>query len=121
MRIFGELQTVDEDQPALGYSLCATAILSMADVTETSFFPQREQDARLSPQLMRKIGIFGARYSHRPTGDGLIAVMRLIPDDGDKVPTFKQTGLYTGANPVAERHAAPPGRENSSVWSNRFR
>ncbi|EPH7673738.1 GspE/PulE family protein, partial [Salmonella enterica subsp. enterica serovar Infantis] len=47
MRIFGELQTVDEDQPALGYSLCATAILSMADVTETSFFPQREQDARL--------------------------------------------------------------------------
>ncbi|MFV1315614.1 ATP-binding protein, partial [Klebsiella pneumoniae] len=77
MRIFGELQTVDEDQPALGYSLCATAILSMADVTETSFFPQREQDARLSPQLMRKIGIFGARYSHRPTGDGLIAVMRL--------------------------------------------
>ena len=90
MRIFGELQTVDEDQPALGYSLCATAILSMADVTETSFFPQREQDARLSPQLMRKIGIFGARYSHRPTGDGLIAVMRLIPDDGDKVPTFKQ-------------------------------
>ena len=93
MRIFGELQTVDEDQPALGYSLCATAILSMADVTETSFFPQREQDARLSPQLMRKIGIFGARYSHRPTGDGLIAVMRLIPDDGDKVPTFKQLGF----------------------------
>lgn len=38
MRIFSELQTVDEDQPALGYSLCATAILSMADVTETSFF-----------------------------------------------------------------------------------
>lgn len=93
MRIFGELQTVDEDQPALGYSLCATAILSMADVTETSFFPQREQDARLSPQLMRKIGIFGARYSHRPTGDGLIAVMRLIPDDGDNVPTFTQLGF----------------------------
>nr|WP_284069153.1 ATPase, T2SS/T4P/T4SS family [Escherichia coli] len=42
---------------------------------------------------MRKIGIFGARYSHRPTGDGLIAVMRLIPDDGDKVPTFKQLGF----------------------------
>ncbi|KAB3088202.1 ATP-binding protein [Escherichia coli] len=93
MRIFGELQTVDEDQPALGYSLCATAILSMADITETSFFPQREQDARLSPQLMRKTGIFGARYSHRPTGDGLIAVMRLIPDDGDNVPTFTQLGF----------------------------
>ncbi|MDI8977957.1 hypothetical protein MJN47_28010, partial [Salmonella enterica subsp. enterica serovar Lubbock] len=30
MRIFGELQTVDEDQPALGYSLCATAIDRMA-------------------------------------------------------------------------------------------
>lgn len=79
MRIFGELYVVDEDKPDAGYALCATAILSMSDVTEPSFYPQREQDARLSPRLMRKVGIFGARYSHRPTGDGLIAVMRLIP------------------------------------------
>lgn len=93
MRIFGELYVVDEDKPDAGYALCATAILSMSDVTEPSFYPQREQDARLSPRLMRKVGIFGARYSHRPTGDGLIAVMRLIPDDGHRVPDFVQLGF----------------------------
>lgn len=93
MRIYGQLQIIDEDKPEVGLSLCATAILSMSDITEPSFFPHREQDARLAPQQMRKVGLFGARYSHRPTGDGLIAVMRLIPDDGGKVPTFKMLGF----------------------------
>lgn len=92
MRIHGTLHVVDERQPEEGMSLCATCILSMSDVSETSFYPHREQDARLSPVMMRKIGLFGARYSHRPTGDGLIAVMRLIPDDGNSVPTFLQLG-----------------------------
>lgn len=92
MRIHGELHGVDERQRDEGMSLCATCILSMSDVSETSFYPHREQDARLSPLMMRKIGLFGARYSHRPTGDGLIAVMRLIPDDGNNVPDFRQLG-----------------------------
>ena len=92
MRIHGFLHVVDERQPSEGISLCATCILSMADVSEPMFYPNREQDARLSPGMMRKIGLFGARYSHKPTGDGLIAVMRLIPDDGDNVPTFEKLG-----------------------------
>lgn len=93
MRIHGELHVVDERQRDEGFALCATCILSMSDVAETSFYPHREQDARLSPAMMRKIGLFGARYSHRPTGDGLEAVMRLIPDDGNSVPTFLQLGF----------------------------
>lgn len=92
MRVHGYLHVVDERQREEGISLCATCILSMSDVSETSFYPHREQDARLSPAMMRKIGLFGARYSHRPTGDGLIAVMRLIPDDGNNVPDFLQLG-----------------------------
>ncbi|KJX44624.1 GspE/PulE family protein [Enterobacter hormaechei] len=92
MRVHGYLHVVDERRPEEGISLCATCILSMSDVSETSFYPHREQDARLSPAMMRKIGLFGARYSHRPTGDGLIAVMRLIPDDGNNVPDFLQLG-----------------------------
>ena len=92
MRVHGYLHVVDERQREEGMSLCATCILSMSDVSETSFYPHREQDARLSPAMMRKIGLFGARYSHRPTGDGLIAVMRLIPDDGNNVPDFLQLG-----------------------------
>lgn len=93
MRIHGELHIVDERQPQEGMALCATCILSLSDVAEPMFFPQREQDARLSPAMMRKIGIFGARYSHKPTGDGLVAVMRLIPDDGKNVPTFLELGF----------------------------
>lgn len=92
MRIHGELYLVDERQPEEGMSLCATCILSMSDVSETSFYPHREQDARMSPAIMRTVGLFGARYSHKPTGDGLIAVMRLIPDDGNNVPDFQLLG-----------------------------
>lgn len=92
MRIHGILHVVDERQPQEGIALCATCILSMADISEPMFFPHREQDARLSPARMRKIGLYGARYSHRPTGDGLIAVMRLLDDDGNSVPTFEKLG-----------------------------
>lgn len=92
MRIHGRLYLVDERQPQEGMSLCATCILSMSDVSEPLFLPGREQDARLSPAMMRKIGLFAARYSHTPTGDGLLAVMRLIPDDGNDVPTPEQLG-----------------------------
>ncbi len=92
MRVHGILHVVDERQPSEGISLCATCILSMADVSEPMFYPNREQDARLSPAMMRKIGLYGARYSHRPTGDGLIAVMRLLDDDGNSVPTFATLG-----------------------------
>ncbi|MEL7630936.1 ATPase, T2SS/T4P/T4SS family [Pectobacterium aroidearum] len=93
MRIHGRLHVVDERQPGEGIALCATCILSLSDVAETMFYPHREQDARLKPSMMRKVGLFGARYSHKPTGDGLIAVMRLIPDDGNSVPTFQQLGF----------------------------
>lgn len=108
MRIFGQLQVIDEDKPETGLSLCATAILSMSDITEPSFFPRREQDARLSPQQMRKVGLFGARYSHRPTGDGLIAVMRLIPDDGGKVPSFKTLGFLDQQIRILQRMLRRP-------------
>ncbi|EHL5833729.1 Flp pilus assembly complex ATPase component TadA [Salmonella enterica] len=108
MRIYGQLQIIDEDKPEIGLSLCATAILSMCDITEPSFFPRREQDARMAPQQMRKVGLFGARYSHRPTGDGLIAVMRLIPDDGGKVPSFKTLGFMDQQIRIIQRMLRRP-------------
>lgn len=93
MRIHGELCTVDERPPAEGYALLGTAILSVSDVSEPMFFPKREQDARLQASFMRRAGLFGARYSHRPTPDGLYAVMRLIADDASRVPTPEQLGF----------------------------
>ncbi|HDG1683183.1 TPA: Flp pilus assembly complex ATPase component TadA [Kluyvera ascorbata] len=108
MRIHGFLHVVDERQPKEGISLCATCILSMADVSEPMFYPNREQDARLSPGMMRKIGLFGARYSHKPTGDGLIAVMRLIPDDGNNVPTFEKLGYLPEQRRILHRLISRP-------------
>lgn len=93
MRIHGELCTVDERSSAEGYALLGTAILAVSDVSEPMFFPRREQDARLMASFMRRAGLFGARYSHRPTPDGLYAVMRLIADDASRVPTPEQLGF----------------------------
>lgn len=108
MRIHSRLYLVDERQPHEGMSLCATCILSMSDVSEPLFLPGREQDARLSPDMMRKIGLFAARYSHTPTGDGLLAVMRLIPDDGNDVPTPEQLGYLPGQIKLLSRMVLRP-------------
>ncbi|MFP1915995.1 GspE/PulE family protein [Lonsdalea quercina] len=93
LRIHGELEVVDEVKDVEGMTLASTAYLSMCDVREQSFFAGREQSGRVDAKFARRAGLYGARYEHRPTPDGLIVVMRLIPDDGDKVPTLSQLGF----------------------------
>lgn len=65
----------------------------MCDVTEPQFYAGRKQDGRVAAKFLRKVGLFGARYSHTPTADGLHFVMRVIPDDGDVVPTLEKLGF----------------------------
>ncbi|ECI0840970.1 pilus assembly protein [Salmonella enterica subsp. diarizonae] len=93
MRIHGDLVTVAELAEQDGEALAATIILSMCDVTEVQFFPMRKQDGRVAAKLLKKVGLFGARYSHTPTADGLHFVMRTINDDGDRVPSLAQLGF----------------------------
>ncbi|EAN2396171.1 Flp pilus assembly complex ATPase component TadA [Salmonella enterica] len=92
MRVHGELETISELAEEDGNAQAATIILSMCDVTEPQFFAGRKQDGRVSAKFLRKVGLFGARYSHTPTADGLHYVMRVIPDDGDVVPTLEKLG-----------------------------
>ncbi|PQQ35627.1 pilus assembly protein [Photorhabdus luminescens] len=93
MRIHGELKVVNELSEEEGMALASTIILSMCDVTETQFFPGRQQDGRIKADFLRRVHLYGARYSHTPTADGLYVVMRVIADDGDKVPTLTQLGF----------------------------
>ncbi|EKA8564090.1 Flp pilus assembly complex ATPase component TadA [Salmonella enterica] len=92
MRVHGELETISELPEEDGKAQAATIILSMCDVTEPQFYAGRKQDGRVAAKFLRKVGLFGARYSHTPTADGLHYVMRVIPDDGDVVPTLETLG-----------------------------
>ncbi|EIK9752983.1 Flp pilus assembly complex ATPase component TadA [Salmonella enterica] len=93
MRVHGELETISELAEEDGNAQAATIILSMCDVTEPQFYAGRKQDGRVAAKFLRKVGLFGARYSHTPTADGLHFVMRVIPDDGDVVPTLEKLGF----------------------------
>lgn len=93
MRVHGELETISELAEEDGKAQAATIILSMCDVTEPQFYAGRKQDGRAAAKFLRKVGLFGARYSHTPTADGLHFVMRVIPDDGDVVPTLEKLGF----------------------------
>ncbi|EFW5580655.1 Flp pilus assembly complex ATPase component, partial [Salmonella enterica] len=93
MRVHGELETISELAEEDGKAQAATIILSMCDVTEPQFYAGRKQDGRVAAKFLRKVGLFGARYSHTPTADGLHFVMRVILDDGDVVPTLEKLGF----------------------------
>ncbi|HGA5460459.1 TPA: GspE/PulE family protein [Salmonella enterica subsp. diarizonae serovar 50:k:z35] len=103
MRIHGDLVTVAELGEQDGEALAATIILSMCDVTEVQFFPMRKQDGRVAATFLKKVGLFGARYSHTPTADGLHFVMRTINDDGDRVPSLAQLGFLPAQITLIQR------------------
>ncbi|UVO09271.1 Flp pilus assembly complex ATPase component TadA [Pectobacterium polonicum] len=107
-RIHSELETVDELKGEEGMSLASTVILSMCDVTETQFYPNRKQDGRIKAEFLRKVGLFGARYSHTPTASGLYVVMRIIPDDGDQVPSLEQLGLLPQQQQLVQQMVRTP-------------
>ena len=93
LRIHGELEVIDELTDEEGTTLASTVYISMCDVREQSFVAGREQSGRVSSKFARQAGLFGARYEHRPTPDGLYLVMRMIPDDSKNIPTLPQLGF----------------------------
>lgn len=92
-RIHGELGDAGHLETAEGETLVSTIIQSMCDQAEPSFHSNRPQSARLRKEFLRQVGLFGARYEHYPTEFGLLAVMRLIPDDGENPPSLVELGF----------------------------
>ncbi|MFP3339146.1 hypothetical protein R0J91_14300, partial [Micrococcus sp. SIMBA_131] len=76
-----------------GITLVSTVYISMCDVREQSFYMGREQSGRVDAKFARQAGLYGARYEHRATPDGLFVVMRMIPDDSKNMPTLPQLGF----------------------------
>ncbi len=58
--------------------LMSSIYQSMCDVADESFKPSRSQDARLSSDYVKQMGIFGGRVSTRPTDRGMMMVIRLL-------------------------------------------
>ncbi|AUH01899.1 pilus assembly protein [Prodigiosinella confusarubida] len=103
MRIHGELEIIDELTFDEGLSLVSTIYRSMCDLQSTDFLEQIAQKGRVASNYARRAGLFGARYQHMPTPDGLYVVLRIIPDDSHKVPTMAQLGFLPEQQALAEK------------------
>ncbi|WP_436883025.1 GspE/PulE family protein [Enterobacter asburiae] len=108
MRIHGDLETLNPLEMDVGMSLASTIVLSMCDVTEKSFNPKRQQDGRVRRGFLQGLGLFGARYAHTPTEFGLYVVMRILPDDGDNVPTLTDLGFLQEQQRLINRMLTTP-------------
>lgn len=94
MRIHGELEVTDELTDREGDALVSTLFSSMCDVRVPPLFNDGDMQAgRISAEFARAAGLFGARYQHMPTVDGVYVVLRTIVDDSDRVPTLEQQGF----------------------------
>ncbi|KAA0477176.1 type II secretion protein E, partial [Klebsiella pneumoniae] len=65
-RVHGDLETVTQLDRAEGMTLASTIVMSMCDVAEKSFNPNRAQDGRVRKEFLQGLQLFGARYAHTP-------------------------------------------------------
>ncbi len=92
-RVHGDLEQARHLDLEEGKSLASTIIMSMCDMADPSFYPNREQDARLRKEFLQNIPLFGARYAHRPAEFGLYVVLRIIPDEGNELLSLEKSGF----------------------------
>jgi len=94
MRIHGELEVIDELTSEEGDSLVQTLFMSMCDIRIPPAFNDSDMQAgRVDAKFVRAAGLFGARYQHMTTADGIYVALRTIVDDSDRVPTLEQQGF----------------------------
>lgn len=108
MRVHGDLVRVDSISQEDGMNLASTIVLSMCDVAEAQFNPNRQQDGRLRRDFLHGLNLFGARYAHTPAVYGLYVVMRVIPDDGASPPTLDELGYLPGQQKSLRRMLQRP-------------
>lgn len=96
MRVDGDLTDVtfrSNPTAAEGNSLQRTIYQSMCDLADSTFRPNRMQDARLAKTFVGELGLYGARVATRPTDAGLLMVLRLLYDRTASKPTLDSIGL----------------------------
>lgn len=103
MRVHGDLEIIDELTSEEGMSLVSTIYRSMCDIRATDFLETQDQKGRVSSKFSKMAGLFGARYQHMATPDGLYVVLRTILDDSQNVPTMSQLGFLPEQQALAEK------------------
>lgn len=107
-RVHGDLETVTQLSVEEGMTLASTIMMSMCDVAEKSFNPNRAQDGRVRKEFLQGLGLFGARYAHTPAEFGLYVVMRILPDDGKTPPTLDELGFLPEQQSLIRRMLSRP-------------
>ncbi|MEB7891669.1 Flp pilus assembly complex ATPase component TadA, partial [Hafnia alvei] len=107
-RVHGELETVTQLDQEEGMTLASTIVMSMCDVAEKSFNPNRAQDGRVRKDFLQGLKLFGARYAHTPAEFGLYVVMRILPDEGKTPPTLDELGFLPEQQSLIRRMLSRP-------------
>lgn len=107
-RVHGDLETVTQLDQEEGMTLASTIVMSMCDVAEKSFNPNRAQDGRIRKDFLQGLKLFGARYAHTPAEFGLYVVMRILPDEGKMPPTLDELGFLPEQQSLIRRMLSRP-------------
>lgn len=107
-RVHGDLETVTQLDQEEGMTLASTIVMSMCDVAEKSFNPNRAQDGRVRKDFLQGLKLFGARYAHTPAEFGLYVVMRILPDEGKTPPTLDELGFLQEQQTLIRRMLSRP-------------
>ncbi|MDN0112726.1 GspE/PulE family protein [Yersinia mollaretii] len=107
-RVHGDLETITQLERAEGMTLASAIVMSMCDMAEKSFNPNRSQDGRVRKEFLQGLNLFGARYAHAPSEFGLYVVMRILPDEGKSPPTLDELGYLPEQQVLIRRMVARP-------------
>lgn len=107
-RVHGDLESVMQLEQEEGMMLASTIVMSMCDVAEKSFNPNRAQDGRIRKEFLQDLKLFGARYAHTPAEFGLYVVMRILPDEGKNPPTLTELGFLPEQQLLIRRMLSRP-------------
>lgn len=107
-RVHGDLETITQLERAEGMTLASAIVMSMCDMAEKSFNPNRSQDGRVRKEFLQGLSLFGARYAHAPSEFGLYVVMRILPDEGKSPPTLDELGYLPEQQVLIRRMVARP-------------
>lgn len=92
-RIHGDLSVVANRSVDEGMSLLRCMVNSMSDSGAREFMENEMQDARIENKYLHKANLYAARYAHIPTENGVYAVVRLIKDERDDIPSLETLGF----------------------------
>ncbi len=95
MRVFGELELVDEQTGDIGRALAATIYQSIADIADATYDIGSPQDGRIEKRNKLPAVLAAIRISTAPTTEGTTMVLRLLYND----PTHSSDLVKLGYHP----------------------